>query len=160
MPTEAVQFASVIERTAREIISQIEALDGDSLNHLLQFEGANTLGALATHCVGMGEYWVLALVGGRTIERDRPAEFRARASARELVLRIERWIVDMHALLDTLPDEQMNRVVDPPAAFRGPELPEVITVRDSLLHVVEHNATHLGHIQIVRAELFHTHNSQ
>ena len=44
----------------------------------------------------------------------------------------------------------MNRVVDPPAAFRGPKLSEVITVCDCLLHVVEHNATHLGHIQLTR----------
>jgi Protein of unknown function (DUF664) len=155
MPTEAMQFASVIERTAREIAAQIEGLSDDILNRPLPFADANTLAALATHSVGMGEYWVLALVGGRTIARDRPAEFRASGSAPALVRRFGRWIVDMRALLDTLPDEQMNRVVDPPASFRGPELPEVITVRDCLLHVVEHSATHLGHIQITRDLLLH-----
>jgi len=95
------------------------------------------------------------LVGGRTIARDRPAVFRWSGTATDLVRRFERWTVDMRALLDTLPDEQMNRVVDPPAAFRGPELPEVITVRDCLLHVVEHNATHLGQVQITRDLLLH-----
>ena len=155
MPSEGMQFAAVIERTAREIAAQIEGLNDEVLNRPPPFAGANTLAALATHSVGMGEYWVLALVGGRTIVRDRPAEFRSSGSASDLVNRFERWIVDVRALLDTLPDEQMNRVVDPPASFRGPELPAVITVRDCLLHVVEHNATHLGHIQLTRDLLPH-----
>lgn len=41
---------------------------------------ANTIYALATHTVGMGEFWVLALVGQRTITRNRAAEFRAQGS--------------------------------------------------------------------------------
>ena len=155
MPTEAMQFAAVIERNAREIVAQIEGLNDETLNRALPVPDANTLAALATHSVGMGEYWVLALVGGRSIARDRPAEFRARGSAPALVLRFERWIVDLRALLDVMPDADMNRVVDPPAAFRGPELPAVITVRDCLLHVVEYTATHLGHIQISRDMLLH-----
>lgn len=155
MPTEAMQYAAVIERNAREIIAQIDGLPDDTFNHALPFAGANTLAALATHSVGMGEFWVLALVGGRVIARDRPAEFQAVGSAPQLVQRFERWIADTHALLAPLPDSEMSRVVDPPAAFRGPELPAVITVRDCLLHVVEHTATHLGHIQLTRDLLLH-----
>ena len=37
----------------------------------------------------------------------------------------------------------------------GPELPTVITVRDCLLHVVEHSANHLGHMQVTRDWLLH-----
>jgi uncharacterized damage-inducible protein DinB len=151
MPTDAQQFALVIERIARDISAQLRGVSDETLNTLTPIPDTNTLFALGTHTVGMGEFWVLALVGGRPIPRDRSSEFRAHGAGTELVTRFEKWIVDVHDLLDDLPDSMLNQIAEPPAEFRttgnlGDDRP--LSARDCLLHVIEHSATHLGHIQL------------
>lgn len=150
VPTEAQQFALVIERIARDIISQLQGVSDDTLNTFTPIPDTNTLFALGTHTVGMGEFWVLALVGGRYIPRDRLSEFRARGTGAELINRFEKWIVDVHDILDDLPNSILNQIAEPPTAFRntGNLGDKPLSVRDCLLHVVEHSATHLGHIQL------------
>jgi uncharacterized damage-inducible protein DinB len=157
MPSEAAQIASVIERIARDIIAKIENLPDEVLNQPMPVPDANTIYALATHTVGMGEFWVLALVGGRTIVRNRAAEFRAQGSGRALVARYQQWIDDVHTVLDDLPASALDERAEPPVEFRmtGGLGEETLTRRDCLLHVVEHSATHLGHIQLT-CDLFQT----
>jgi uncharacterized damage-inducible protein DinB len=98
----------------------------------------------------MGEFWVLALVGGRHVPRDRSAEFRATGNGPALIARFERWIADVHAVLDDLPAAALDQPANPPAEFRttGNLGAQPLTGRDCLLHVVEHSATHLGQMQI------------
>jgi len=150
MQSEAAQIASVIERIARDIVAKIENLPDEVLNRPMPVPDANTIYALATHTVGMGEFWVLALVGGRTIARNRAAEFRAQGSGPALLVRYQQWIDDVHTVLDDLPASALDEQAEPPAEFRmtGGLGAETLTRRDCLLHVVEHSATHLGHIQL------------
>lgn len=150
MAHEAAQIALVIERNAREIMAKIATLTDEQLNQSLPIPDANTLFAIATHAVGMGEFWVLTLVGERPSNRNRSAEFRATGEGKALLTRYEQWLADTSALLDTLPAAEMTRIVEPPFEFRstGGLQDGPLTVRDCLLHVVEHTATHLGHIQL------------
>jgi uncharacterized damage-inducible protein DinB len=150
MQTEPQYFAQVIERIARDVIAQLNGLPDSTLNRPVPLPDTNTLFALGTHTVGMGEFWVLALVGGRRIERNRSAEFHASGSGPELIARFERWIADVHAVLDDLPAAALDEPADPPAEFRttGNLGAQPLTGRDCLLHVVEHSATHLGQMQI------------
>lgn len=150
MPHEAAQFAIVIDRIAHDILAKITPLSDEQLNQTLPIPDANTLFAIATHAVGMGEFWVLTLIGGRTSNRKRSAEFQASGQGKALVTRYQQWITDTHTLLDELPVEKMETIVEPPLEFRstGGLQEGALTVRDCLLHVVEHTATHLGHIQL------------
>jgi len=150
MPHEAAQIALVIERIAGEIMAKIAVLSDEQLNQRLPVPDANTLFAIATHAVGMGEFWVLTLVGDHPSNRNRSAEFVAAGEGRTLIERYQQWIADTHALLDALPSATMERVVEPPFQFRstGGLQDGPLTVRDCLLHVVKHTATHLGHIQL------------
>ena len=148
MANEASHFASVLEYIGRDVLQQLCSVPEQVLNQPLSLPETNTLFALATHLVGAGEYWVLALAGGRTIARDRLAEFHATGALAELVTRYERWMADTHEVLESLPDAEMERVVQPHPTFQAriPNLP--MTVRDCLLHAVEHSALHQGHIQL------------
>lgn len=150
MPTTIAQIAIVIERNANEIIEKLGQLTDEQLNRPLPVPDANSLFAIATHTVGMGEFWVLSLVGGRTVARNRPAEFQATGQGAALIARFQQWLQDIHAVLDPLPDAALHQQVQPPREYsitggldEGP-----LTVFDCLLHVVEHTATHLGHIQL------------
>lgn len=152
MAGEGAQFAVVLERIGREVIAALNGVPDALLNQPLPFADANTLFALGTHLVGAGEFWVLALVGGRAIERNRLAEFHATGHGPDLIARYERWLVALHEVLDNLPDTAMSRPASPPAEYRntGGMADQQLYVRDCLLHAVEHSALHLGHVQITR----------
>ena len=154
MKTTASAIVEVLEQTARQAVAALEGVSEAQLNQPLDLPETNTLFALATHLVGAGEYWTLATVGKRNIPRDRPAEFRARGALPELAARYERWIVELHAVLDDLPDAALGEYIEGPMQFsagRGED--ERFTASDCLLHAVEHSALHLGHIQLTRQVL-------
>jgi uncharacterized damage-inducible protein DinB len=148
MANEGSHFASVLEYIGRDVLQQLRSIPEPLLNQPLSLPETNTLFALATHLVGSGELWVLALAGGRTVVRDRNAEFHATGTLAELVARYERWIADIHEVLDALPDEEMERIAQMPATFQPRPPDKRMTVRDCLLHSVEHSALHQGHIEL------------
>ncbi|MBV9230530.1 MAG: DinB family protein [Chloroflexi bacterium] len=152
MATQARQFAIVLERIGHGVLAQLQSLPDTRLNQQLSLPETNSLFALATHLVGMSEFWVLALVGRQQLHRDRSAEFQATGTAGELIQRYTQWLKDMHEVLDALPDPMMEQLVDPPLEYRdtGGLADGPVTVQDCLLHTVEHSALHLGHIQLTR----------
>lgn len=150
MPTTGAEFATVLERVARDTLTALDGVSDELLNRPLALPEANTLYALATHLAGAGEFWTLVLAGGRDIPRDRPAEFRASGTLADLTARCERWIADLHAVLDALPEAAMERLASPPPPYRVWQGDEPMTIRACLLHAVEHSALHLGHIQLTR----------
>jgi hypothetical protein len=155
MASEAWHFAGVLENIGRDVLEDLRSVAEPLLNQPLPLPETNTLYALATHLVGSGEFWVLALAGDRTIVRDRNAEFQARGTMAELVARYERWIVDIHEVLDDLPDEVMERLATPPPTYQPRTPDKLMLVRDCLLHAVEHAALHQGHIQLTCQLLRH-----
>ena len=166
MSSEGAQLALVIERIGCDILAKIEELSDEQLNQPLPIPDANTIFAIATHAVGMGEFWVLTLVGDRPSDRNRAAEFCAVGGGKTLITRYQQWLADTHALLDTLPEATMTQVVEPPLEFRstGGLQDGPLTVRDCLYHVIEHTATHLGHIQLstdlLQAGVFKSYDDQ
>ncbi len=152
MSAEAAEIAVVLDRIGRGVIETLAGVPDDVLNRELQLPETNSLFALATHLAGAGEFWVLALAGGLTVARDRDAEFTATGTGASLVSRYDRWLRSVHDVLDTMPADRLDRTVEPPAAYRG-SLSEEATVRECLLHAVEHSALHQGQIEITRQRL-------
>ena len=70
-----------------EVIAEL----GDTLaNQRPDTPGTNSPFALLTHCLGVMEYWVGHVVAGRSVHRDRDAEFGATGAVDEHVARIRR----------------------------------------------------------------------
>ena len=122
MSPEATAYAQVLTQIARDIIAQLEGLSDDELNHPVPLPDANTLAALATHTLGAGEFWTLVLVGGQSIPRDRPAEFRAVGHGPALIARFEGWISALQAMLAYLPADALGPHTNPPAQPRQAQL--------------------------------------
>jgi uncharacterized damage-inducible protein DinB len=152
MPGEGAQFAVVLERIARDTMRQLDGLPDDVLNRPVPLPDANTLYALATHLAGSTEFWAVQLASGRDAGRNRLAEFHATGEGTALIARYERLIGLIHDALDDLPDDALNGIPpQPPAEYRSTGgLGATLTLRDCLLHAVEHGALHQGHIQITR----------
>jgi uncharacterized damage-inducible protein DinB len=150
---EGRYFAHMLEGISRDVLHHLQDLPDEILNRPLELPETNTLFALATHLVGAAEYWVLALVGGRPLARDRAAEFHAQGHFSQLVERYERWLQSMHEVLDNLSGEQLDQPIRATATYRYAPADRPLSARDALLHAVEHSALHLGHIQLTRQVL-------
>ena len=146
MPHAAQLYAAYIEKIARDALAQLDGLPDELLNRTIPMSEANTLYALATHLAGAGEFYSVTVPGNRPTNRIRAAEFRATGTFADLSRRYEQWMADLHAVLDTLPDEALDEVSKVPIARSNADDPP--SVRDCILHAIEHSALHLGHIQL------------
>ena len=151
-PGELRVYASFIRRIAADAVATLQDLSAGQLNWKTGEDGSNTMFAIATHMVAMGEYWVLCLVGGADIVRARQAEFHAVGSAAEIVLRLEKWSQACDVLCIGLGSEVLAEIARVPIEYlqTGGFGSGVLSKRECLMHVVEHSALHLGQLQILR----------
>ena len=119
---------------------------GDELaNRCPDLPAANSPFAILTHCLGVMEYWAGHVVAGRTIQRDREAEFRATGRIDDLLARVR-------AQWTRFEDDVAH--ADPFARPRGAvpaddaALPLGRTQGGALLHVYEELAQHRGQLEI------------
>ena len=151
-PDELRVYAAYIRRIAADAVATLQDLSARQLNWKTGEDGSNTMFAIATHMVAMGEYWVLCLVGGADIVRARQAEFHAVGSAAEIVLRFQDWSQACDVLCIGLGSEVLAEIARVPIEYfqSGGFGSGVLSKRECLMHVVEHSALHLGQLQILR----------
>ena len=112
--------------------------------------GANSAYGLVTHCLGVMEYWAGHLVAGRTVERDRAAEFVATGTVAQLRAAGEAALARFRSdLVACEPAAAPRHPAD--AGFLGPE--RELTQNGVLLHVLEELAQHHGQLEVLRDAL-------
>jgi len=101
----------------------------------------NTLAVLTAHSAGAEHFWIAEVVGGFPATRDRAAEFAVEVQdTAELVQILDqvgaetRQVFSVPGLID----------LDGSRQTRGRSVP----VRWCILHVIDHTALHLGHMQL------------
>ncbi len=103
--------------------------------------GTNSLAVLAAHIAGAEHFWIGEVVGGHSPTRDRDAEFTTQANdASELVRLLEDTGAETREVFATLTDVHLSGTRE----ARGRTIP----VRWCILHVIDHTALHLGHMQL------------
>jgi len=126
------------------MVAIVTELGDDLANRRPDLPGANSPYAVLTHCLGVMEYWAGHLVAGRSIERDRDAEFRAAGPVAELVERTRKARRQLESDIAEL---------DPFAPPRRPPNPEDLdlpigrTQGGALMHVYEELAQHRGQME-------------
>jgi hypothetical protein len=148
-----IPFAAAIDtylrKLAADALSQLEGVPETDLNEWrpsLGLQDINTFFGLTTHLVGAGEYWVLHAAAGQPTNRNRPAEFVSTGHLEVLRNRINTWLDNSTAYLESVTEADLGRIFerkDPNETLRW-------TVARCLLHAVEHTATHVGHLHIQR----------
>ena len=128
------------------LLETIADLDDDAVIWKPPAPGANSLLVLVTHALGSAEQHVVGEAAGKTVVRNRDAEFASKggsahlaARATEVRRRIDEAIVGLDGRLDEEREPPFRRW---PGA-RG-------TVRDRLIHSISHTAEHVGHAQMTR----------
>jgi hypothetical protein len=136
-----------IDEAVDGMVAIVVDLGDERANRVPDLEGANCAYAVLTHCLGVLEYWGGYVIAGRTIQRDRDGEFRARGDVAGLVERARAARAQLAADLLSL---------DPYAPPRGtpdPEdagLPLGRTQGGAAVHLIEELAQHRGQLEITR----------
>ncbi len=140
-----------VDQALDAMVAIVDELGDDGANRRPQVDGAGLPGAnspyaILTHCLGVMEFWGGSMVAGRTIERDRPAEFRAEGTVADLVTRVRaarrRLGDDLAAAED---DDDLRSAPDAedvgtPYATKG----------GVLVHILEELYQHLGQLELTR----------
>ena len=103
---------------------------------------------MLNHCLGVMEYWAGYMVAGRSIQRDRAAEFRAAGPVRELVERTHRARRQLQSDLANLEPDAPPR--GHPKHQEDAGLPMHKTQGGALIHAYEDLARHRGQMEITR----------
>jgi len=101
----------------------------------------NSLAVLAAHIAGAEHFWIAEVVGGRPPTRDRDAEFATHLTdAAELIRLLGKAEAETREVLSALRESDLDGVRE----VEGRE----VSVRWGILHVIDHTALHLGHMQL------------
>ena len=151
MDTEIESYSRLLQLIVKRLCASLEGMSEAQLNWRPPTDGANSAYVIAAHTLGNARAWVLGIACGRPVERDRPAEFRASGhDATELTAQGQQLSDDMVEGLASLPPSALERRLVPPRSLWGEGEPWEISVREALLHVMEHASLHVGQLQITR----------
>jgi uncharacterized damage-inducible protein DinB len=145
MLSELDNYLQRIEDLRGQVGSLIADLPVEALNWR-PIEGedehpTNSLAVLATHVAGAEHFWMGEVVGGRPPTRDRDAEFTSEASdSRDLVHLLDQVGFETQEVFASLRASDLNDARE----TQGRTVP----VRWCILHVIDHTALHLGHMQL------------
>jgi hypothetical protein len=127
-----------------EMVAVVRELGDELANRRPDVPDSNTPVALLTHCLGVMECWGGELVAGRTIERDRDAEFVAAGRVDELARRVDVARSRLHQDVMLLaPDAPLRSPPDPEDA----DLPFGRRQGAALVHLYRELTQHLGQMQ-------------
>ncbi|MGP3942605.1 DinB family protein [Streptomyces sp. 6N106] len=141
------EYVYFLRRAFDGMLDALEDLGDDLGNVRPPLPGANSVYAIAYHCVGVADYWIGHIIAGREVDRDRAAEFTAVGNAHELRRNVDGLFERLETDLESVTPTVLPRNT-PPAEFEGPDRP--LSARGVQLHVLEELAQHHGHIQITR----------
>jgi len=151
MDAEIGTYSRELQSLLARVCGCLDGLDEARLNWRPPIGGANSVYVIASHTLGNARAWVLGIACGQPVRRDRPAEFRASGrDASALVAYAQRLTGEIDAALSALSPSDLERRLIPPPPLWGEGDPYEISVREALMHVVEHASLHLGQIQLTR----------
>ncbi len=151
MDAEVDTYSRQIRSILRRVSACLEGLSEAQLNWRPPVDGANSAYVIAAHTLGNARAFVLGIACGQPLERDRPAEFRASGrDASDLAAQARRLSDDIEAALARMSSSDLDRRLLPPQPLWGEGEAQEISVREAILHVVEHASIHLGQLQITR----------
>ena len=146
MEPEVQGYLTEFSILREQIRDAIQNLDDEAANWHPVLKDTNSIFAILCHLTGSENYWVGQIISGKTVDRDREAEFSESGHLSEIVDRWEEVGMASQRILSKLNSSQLGetRTVSIRPA------PGSVTVRWCILHQISHCALHLGHIQLTR----------
>jgi uncharacterized damage-inducible protein DinB len=148
MNPEIDTYSHYIREKVAQIHAALRDLNGDEMNRAPDVPGANSAYVIATHTFGNMRAWVLGIICGRDLRRDRPAEFASHGKYQELGKAACELSGEIAAALQKLDPASLGDRFVPAQELWGEGEPVEMERRGCLAHVLEHAGIHLGQIQM------------
>jgi len=142
------EYRAVVDRAFDGMLRIAEQLGPDRVNEQAALPGANSAFATLTHCLGVCDYWLGALIAGRVVERDRDAEFVATGSLDQLRDQVAAGRAQLDRDLTSYRAGE-PLLGSPDRRFQGPD-EQGLRQDGVLLHVLEELAQHHGQLEVLR----------
>ena len=145
MNPELTHYLHMIEDLRRQVRDVIVGLPAEALNWrplpLSEAHETNSLAVMAAHVAGAEHFWIAEVIGRYPTTRDRPAEFVTEMDGPDgLLARLDEVGAETSEVFARL------TAVDLDETRQAHE--RAVTTRWAILHVIDHTALHLGHMQI------------
>ena len=144
MNNEITSYLEWIEELRGQVSQIITDLPVEALNWR-PVEGedhaTNSLAVLAAHIAGAEHHWLYEVVGQQPATRDRPTEFVTTAvTPTDLLTKLTTTGEETRQIMTTLTADSLDQTRN--------RHNHTFTVRWCIMHVIEHTALHLGHMQL------------
>lgn len=156
MLAEVQAYLEMIEEVRGQVVKLLAevatgSLEAEALNWRPlagDDHATNSLAILGAHVAGSEHFWIGETVGGREATRVRADEFRTELDGvEELLQQLAAVGEETREVLEGLDEAALGGTREVPA---GPGRVREVGVRWAILHVIEHSAMHLGHMQLTR----------
>lgn len=147
---EVKTYAEIIRGLIREISEALDGLTDEQINWDPPWHDSNSLYIVATHALKCTRSYVLNVVCGLPVGRDRPAEFSASGSATELEALAHELSTEIDDALSRLDPKRLDHRAVPPQEVWGQGQTREISGRWALAHMIEHMGIHLGEMHVTR----------
>jgi uncharacterized damage-inducible protein DinB len=142
---EAAHYLERIDDLRGQIAAILQELSLEALNwrpdEASDDHAMNSVAVLAMHTAGAEHFWLGEVVGGLPATRNRDAEFETVVGDTAVLLQtLNKVAQQTRAVLEAITQADL----DGTRRTRNRDVP----VRWAILHVIDHTALHLGHIQI------------
>lgn len=146
MDAQLRPFVQTLQRLHDDIFGIVTPLTEQEVNWAHP-QLSNTIGILLRHTAGSERYWIVQVVGGRTVARDRDAEFGREPLAKDAVVAdLRAAYEEARGVLESLQAVDLTRTVE--FGYRDERRTEAASW--ALLHSLAHTAYHLGQIQLYK----------
>jgi hypothetical protein len=160
MMNEARQFSREFERIVQEVLYLLQHVPATLLDHPFPTSESYSLFVLATYLVEVGEFWIVGQVGRKLLPYRSLAEFCATGTLPALVARYQRWLREVHEILDELPDGDLDQMATFSFALAAPAARAPLTIRSCLQQAVHHTSLILEHMKILYRSLLTSGDAQ
>ncbi len=150
MDAEIETYSRHIREQVAAVHAALAGLSDEQLNRRPPVPGANSAYVIATHVFGNARAWVVGIACGQPLGRDRPGEFASGGTYGELGKAAGALSGEIDAALAALDPARLDARLTPSPELWGEGEPHEITVREALVHVLEHASIHLGQVQLTR----------
>jgi hypothetical protein len=149
MHPEIQSYFDHIEDLREQIRNLITSLPADDIPEVLNWRprtisddhATNSFGVMAIHSIGAEHFWIGEVIGGMPKTRDRDAEFLSHfEKVGEILDRFDVVAAETQTVAAWLTPGNLDET----RLVRG----KMIPVRWCILHVIDHTALHLGHMQL------------
>jgi hypothetical protein len=134
---------TILKIMQAEMLKILAEMGPDGMNWAPNLPEVNSPYAITYHSTASQYWWIQENLNGQKIERNRPGEFVAKAGSLDaLEKEIERVNGITRAVFESIKTEDLQT---------GRQVKDkTVTVEWIVLHVIEHTAIHLGHLQLTK----------